>query len=373
MVRHTLTDFQLSCEGSTDVNWKQNINITKNETLGLDIGSAAVKIVALRKNGKGYSALAGGITEVAAAQDDVMRRRANTVKAVRSCFTRTRIKRKLAVCGVSGPEVAVRDFELPLLSPEEMTAAVALEASQVCPFPADASAVDYQLIPNGSENAKGVLVAAMRSLIADKRQIARDARLKCVMMDVDGLALLNCFQGLADDDEDTETCEAVAILNVGHAHTTLAMMDTDGRPFIRDITYAGDEILGKIIEENGAPAETIKEILSGGSTVTELGLDESLARACKKLVTDVNETLRFHTAQGKSGSIEKLHVCGGFALTGGFIEMLNRQISAECVLWNPFDRMHCNPNRRYKDVFTTRGPALAVAAGLAMRSIDTDD
>ncbi|UCE46718.1 MAG: type IV pilus assembly protein PilM [Phycisphaerales bacterium] len=358
------------------MDWNRNINITKNETLGLDIGSAAVKIVALRKNGEGYSALAAGIAEIAAANDDVIRHRTNTIRAVRSCFARTRIKRRLAVCGVSGPEVAVRDFELPLLAPEEMTAAVALEASQVCPFPAGASSVDYQLIPNDGDNAKGVLVAAMHSLIADKRELVKDARLKCVMMDVDGLALLNCFQGLANSDEkaeETETCGTVAILNVGHAHTTLAIMDEEGRPFIRDIAYAGDGILGQIIEEKGAPAGTIKEILSGGSAATELGLNESLARACQKLITDVNETLRYHTAQGKSASIDKLHVCGGFALAGGLIELLDRQISAECVLWNPFDQMHCNPNRKYKDLFAKRGPALAVAAGLAMRSIDTDD
>ena len=355
------------------MDWKRNINIKKNETLGLDIGSSAVKIVALRKNGKGYSALAGSIAEIESACDDVIRHRTNTVRAVRSCFARTRVKRKLAVCGVSGPEVAVRDFELPLLAPEEMAAAVALEASQVCPFPADASAVDYQLIPNGSDKAKGILVAAMRSLIAHKRQIARDARLKCVTMDVDGLALLNCFRGLAEDDEDTQARGTVAILNVGHSHATLAIMDENGRPFIRDITYAGDEILRQIIAEKGAPAETIKEILSGGSAAAELGLDESLARACRQLINDVNETMRFHTAQGKSGGINKLHVCGGFALAGGFIDLLNHRINAECVLWNPFDRMHCNPNRKYKDVFSTRGPALAVAAGLAMRSIDNDD
>ena len=340
--------------------------------MGLDIGSAAVKIVALRKNGEGYSAIAAGVAEIAASDNDGLHHRMNTVKAVRSCFAQTRVKRTLAVCGLSGPEVAVRDFELPLLSPDEMTAAVSLEASQVCPFPAEESAIDFQLIPNGDDRAKGVLVAAMQSLIADKRQLARDARLRCVLMDVDGLALLNCFKGLANGDEKTEAGGTVAILNVGNAHTTLAIMDKDGRPFIRDITYAGNEIVGQIAAEKGAPAETIRGILPGASAATELGLDESLARACRKLITDVNETLRYYTAQGKSASIDKLHVCGGFALTGGFIDLLNRQISAECVLWNPFEKMHYNPNCRYKDVFGRTGPALAVAAGLAMRSIEPD-
>ncbi len=349
---------------------KPKININKNETLGLDIGSAAVKIVALRKNSEGYSAIAAGVAEIAASEDDVIRHRMNAVKAVRSCFAQTRVKRKLAVCGVSGPEVAVRDFELQLLSPEEMTAAVSLEASQVCPFPAEASAIDYQLMPNDGDTAKGVLVAAMHSLIADKTQLARDARLKCVLMDVDGLALLNCFRGLADSDHEAEVGGTVAILNVGNAHTTLAIMDADGRPFVRDMTYAGDEIVRQIAAANDAPAETIREILAGRSAATELQLDESLAKACRKLITDVNETLRYYAAKGKAASIDKLHVCGGFALTGGFIELLNRQISAECILWNPFDRMQCSANRKYKDVFGETGPAFAVAAGLAMRSIE---
>jgi len=344
------------------VDWKRSINITKHETLGLDIGSAAVKIVALSNNGEGYSAIAAGVAEIPASDDDSIRQRTNTLKAVRSCFARTKVK--LAVCGVSGPEVAVRDFELPLLAPEEMTAAVLLEASQVCPFPAEASAVDYQLMP--------VLVAAMHSLIVDKTQLARDARLKCVLMDVDGLALLNCYKGLTDADEEAQAGRTVAILNVGNAHTTLAIMDDAGRPFVRDMTYAGDEIIRQITTENGAPAETIREILSGGSTVAELGLDEDLARACQKLIANVNETLRYYTAQGKSASIDKLHVCGGFALAGGFIELLNSRLSAECVLWNPFDQMHCNPNRKYKDAFSKTGPAFAVAAGLAMRSIESD-
>jgi len=351
------------------VDLRPNINIKKNETLGLDIGSAAVKIVALRKNNDGYSAVAAGVAEIAASDDDAISHRMNTLKAVRSCFAQTKVKRKLAVCGVSGPEVAVRDFELQMLAPEEMTAAVLLEASQVCPFPAEASAIDYQLIPNGGDSAKGILVAAMHSLIADKTQLARDARLKCVMMDVDGLALLNCFKGLTDGDREAEVGGTVAILNVGNAHTTLAIMDEDGRPFIRDMTYAGDDIVRQISAENGAPAETIRDILSGGSAA-ELSLGESLAKACRKLITDVNETLRYYATQGKSASIDKLHVCGGFALTGGFIELLNRQISAECSLWNPFDQMQCNPNRKYQDAFTQTGPAFAVAAGLAMRSIE---
>ncbi len=352
------------------MNWKQNINLKKNETLGLDIGSSTVKIVALSKSGAGYSAIAAGVTEIAAnddAGDD--HRRTDTVRAVRECFAQTGVKRKLAVCGVSGPEVAVRDFELPLLSAEEVAGAVSLEASQVCPFPAEDSAIDYQLVPNGTEHTRGVLVAAMNTLVASKKQLAKDARLRCVLMDVDGLALLNCFKGVTDGDAESGTGRTVAILNVGGLHTTLAIMDTDGRPFVRDMTHAGDEIARQIAAATGTPIETVKGILSGDPAAIEQEFTKSLEKACQKLIVDVRETLRYYTAQGKSAGIDKLLVCGGFALAGGFVELLNSRLGTECVLWNPFDRMQCNTIRNYQDVFAKKGPALAVAAGLAMRSV----
>ena len=351
------------------MDWKRDIDLTKNETLGLDIGSSAVKMVALRKNGEGYSAIAAGITEITASDDSDGHQRISTVKAVRQCFAQTRVKRKLAVCGVSGPDVAVRDFELPPLETEDMAAAVSLEASQVCPFPAEASAIDYQLMPNGDDDTRGVLVAAMNTLVESKIQLVKEARLKCVLMDVDGLALLNCYKGLASNDEKAGDGGTVAILNVGGSNTTLAIMDSDGRPFVRDMIHGGDEIVSQIAAETGASIEAIKGILSSDSAATEMDLHESLEQACQRLISDVKETLRYYVTQDKSSSIDKLLVCGGFALAGGFIELLNNRLGTESVLWNPFESMQCNPSRKYQDVFAKAGPVLAVATGLAMRSI----
>jgi type IV pilus assembly protein PilM len=347
---------------------KRSINLRKDAILGLDIGSSAVKIVALQKNDAGYSATAVGIRDIAAGENDDLRR-IHTVKAIRECFEQVKIKTKTVVCGVSGPEVAVRDFEFPPLSAEDIEAAVQLEASQVCPFNAADSAIDYHLIPDGDDKTRGVLVAATNTLIAGKVQLAKEARLNCVLMDVDGLALLNCFNGLADGQQMSETKQTVAILNVGGSHTTLAIMDNKGRPFIRDMTYAGDDILAQIAANKDMSVETVKGILSDGSAADEPGLRESLAKACQKLITDVGETLRYYSAQSASSNVEKLFVCGGFALVKGFVELLDSRLAAEVVLWNPFDKIPCKANRQFEDILARTGPAMAVAAGLAMRSI----
>jgi len=351
------------------LNWKRSIKLVKDEILGLDIGSSAVKIVALKKDDSGYSVAAAGMREIAASQDDYELHRTNTVKAIRECFEQARIKRKMAVCGVSGPDVAVRDFEFPPLSAEDIEAAVLLEASQVCPFNADDSDVSYHLIPNGDDKTSGVLVAALNTLVTSKVQLAKGARLNCVLMDVDGLALLNCFNGLVNGDQQSETDQTVAILNVGDTHTTLAIMDSKGWPFIRDMTYAGSDIVAQISAENDTSIETVRGILSGDSQIDEPGLRESLAKACQKLIGDVGETLRYYSAQSSSSNVEKLFVCGGFSLAGGFVELLNSRLGVEAVLWNPFDKIRCNGNPQFEDICAKAGPAMAVAAGLAMRSV----
>jgi type IV pilus assembly protein PilM len=351
------------------LNWKRSIKLVKDEILGLDIGSSAVKIVALKKDDIGYSVTATAMREIAASQEDYDQHRANTVKAIRACFEQTGIKTKIAVCGVSGPEVAVRDFEFPPLSAEDIEAAVLLEASQVCPFNAADSAVGYHLIPNGDDMTRGVLVAAMNTLVTNKVQLAKAARLNCVLMDVDGLALLNCFNGIVTGHENSETSRTVAILNVGGAHTTLAIMDNKGWPFIRDMTYAGNDIVARIAAENDTSKEIVRGILFGDSEINEPGHYESLAKACQKLIGDIGETLRYYTAESSSSNVKKLFVCGGFALAGGFVELLNHRLGVEAVLWNPFEKIRCNGNGRFEDVLTKSGPAMAVAAGLAMRSV----
>lgn len=351
------------------MSWKRSIKLVKDDIIGLDIGSTAVKIVVLKKDDSGYSVTATGFCEIPAGEIDLDLHRTNTVKAIRNCFEQTGVKVKMAVCGVSGPEVAVRDFEFPPLSAEDIEAAVLLEASQVCPFNAADSAVSYHLIPNGDNKTRGVLVAAMNGLVTRKVQLAKEARLNCVLMDVDGLALLNCFNGCLNGSSKPETNQTVAILNVGGTHTTLAIMDDKGWPFIRDMTYAGNDIITKIAADNNASTETVKEFLFGESETEEPELYESLAKACQKLIGDVGETLRYYTAQSSSSNVEKLLVCGGFSLSGGFVELLNHKLSVEAVLWNPFEKIRCDGNPRFQNICAKSGPTMAVAAGLAMRKI----
>jgi len=393
--------------------WKRLLGFRQSEVLGLDIGSSAVKIVQLRKDDAGYVVTAAGIVDIAvgtesdenhpemnrdrdptswepdpALREGVTKTRKiafggpePTARAIRDCLQETCLQTKMAVCSVCGPEIAVRDFKFPLLAPQEIEGAVLLEAAQVCPFNTEHSAVDYQLMSDpalrehsdSGDKTTGFLVAATNAEIMRKTQLAKQAHLNCVLMDVDGLALLNCF----NECEGKETGQTAAILNVGSSYTTVAIIggtpqggnpDND-LPFIRDIAYAGCDIIKRIAAENDVSTEIVKAKLCGNAAIGQLELHDSLEKACEKLIADVTETLRYYAAQRKSASVKKIFACGGFTLVKNFVPILSRRLPVEAVLWNPFDKIPSDLNQQCEDILADRGPAMAVAAGLAMRSI----
>ena len=354
-----------------DLGWERSfrLEIEEREVFGLDIGSSSVSVVQLRKKGNGWVVAAAHRVKISPTEGIKNLDEIYTVRAINECLELTGIRTQMVVCGISGPEVAVRDFKFPSLPANEIESAVLLEAAQVCPFNADDAIVDYQLIGSGKDSVSGILVAATNKLINSKIELAKQASLDCVLMDVDGLALLNCLSGCEKGNDGQTT----AILNVGNCYTTLAIM-RHGRgapalPFIRDVAYAGNDIIEAIAIENDMSTETVKEIVLGDSTTGQPELENSLEKACKKLIVDVNETLRYYTAQGKSSFVEKIFVCGGFAVVKGLVELLDKQLPAKVVLWNPFEKIGCVAEQSCEEILQADGPAMAIAAGLAMRSI----
>jgi Tfp pilus assembly PilM family ATPase len=103
-------------------------------------------------------------------------------------------------------------------------------------------------------------------------------------------------------------------------------------------------------------------------------IQDSFKRACDRLITDIVKTVRYYGAQERSSDIRKILVCGGFALFGELVKILEGSLPMDVKLWNPFEKMRCHVGRNHrgilvKSILRKNGPAMAVAAGLAMRAI----
>jgi len=67
--------------------------------------------------------------------------------------------------------------------------------------------------------------------------------------------------------------------------------------------------------------------------------------------------------------IRKIYLCGGFALVREFTYLMNARMPERVTLLNPFAKMRCLLDERRKEFFMDIGPMMAVATGLAMRTI----
>ncbi len=352
---------------NTLANWRRVLKGLKSpQVFGLDIGASAVKIVQLSKNDENYSVTAAGIAYVGGVEGDG-NKEINIQKAIHQCLQSAGVKTKLAVCGVGGPETVVRHFAFPLLLPDEIEGAVQLEAKQVCPFNTDDGVVDYQLIQGDEKQTVVILVAATKKLLNEKAEFVKSAVVSNVLMDVDGLALLNCLIGC----QEYEAGQATAILNVGHSYATLVIISDDNIPFVRDLSHAGKVIIDHIALENNVSSKIIEDVMFGREKQNdiELMIHDNLEPACDKLIIDIAETLCYDAVRRQSDIVKKIFLCGGFAMVDGFADLLNSRLPAAAVLWNPFDKISCDETLPCADILRKKGPAFAVAAGFAMRAI----
>ena len=355
----------------------KHIFLGHKDIFGLDVGTSCVSAVWLRKDDGVYRVIAAGRTRVVHGGSGHLSSDAFVVKAIRECVKSANIKTRYAVCSLSGSDIALRRFEFPAVSDDELANAVLFEAEQVCPFEEGQFIVDYQLMNNNKFGSKksgvqeaggltrGILVAAMADVIGRRNQLARKSALNCVLMDIDGLALLNCYS----ECEDHVVGQTTALLRIGDNFSNLVILPDGGLPFVRDIPHASTEIIGRICTEH-VSFEAIGDTFYGWRQDGrhDQAIRNGMEAACTPLIAELTETLRYY-ALHEGQAVDTIYVCGYLGVGEDLCNLLDSRLSPKVVIWNPFDKMRCDSSCRGFDIIKAHGPSLALAAGLAMRTI----
>src|SRR4030095_14040432 len=106
-----------------------------------------------------------------------------------------------------------------------------------------------------------LLVAAKRDQIEDYAQLARNARLKPVVCDIDAFTVQNLFEysrGLPGD-------QTIALINVGASLSTLNIIANGVSAFTREIANGGNVITEEIQKQLGVPYDQAEAYQCGGA------------------------------------------------------------------------------------------------------------
>src|SRR5438128_6039859 len=123
-------------------------------TVGLDIGSSAVKAVALKHGRSGWSLVAAGeaATPDGSLEGGVAAQPVAISDAVRSVMDSLRLHRAQVATALSGHSVVVKRLLLPAMTQPELEEAIPWEAEQYIPFEMSDVQLDYQVV-NGADDA----------------------------------------------------------------------------------------------------------------------------------------------------------------------------------------------------------------------------
>lgn len=350
--------------------FKKLLGRTGDEIIGLDIGPSSIKVIRLRRSSGKVIISGGGKVEISRyAGGSTENKISCTVEAICKCVDICGCHANRAVCAVDAPDVAVRSFTFDPMPPEDTGYSIMMEAEHISPADMDHTVVDYQLVGGYQEGkeVKGMLAAARSDAIMDKCHLAEKANLQTVLVDVDSLALINCFSKFSDTDKN----EVTAIVNLGDCWTNLAVVGGDRLPFVRNISYAGNEVIHTIASFCGLSGAEVQSILFQGNTqhnkyesVRDCFLDK-----LSELVPEISDTLRYCQARERNCSVERVLLCGDLAVVDGACEVFGEKLYQDVELWNPVKVAGFTESVSNRDELESHGPSMAIAMGLSMRAI----
>ena len=339
----------------------------KRTTVGLDIGSGLIKLVAI-------SHASGGpvITKVAFAtvgNDAIVEGEVMdpgiVAEAIKGLMSSAGIKPKQVVTAVGGRDVIIKKITMDRMKAAEAREVIRWEAEQHVPFDMENVELDFQILdPDGDGLQMTVLlVAAKRELIETKLSLLADVGLEPSIIDVDAFALHNAFELNYPD----AMRGVVGLVNIGHELTNVNILD-DGVPVLtRDIQVGTRRFREDMQRERGISAEEADRMLQGSETTAEL--EPFLETRGEELAVGIERAAAFlQSASRSSTGLSRLYTTGGGARIPGLNRVLADRLRLPVQLANPIERLRVADGVLDMMVVDEVAPLLMLPIGLALRS-----
>jgi type IV pilus assembly protein PilM len=356
----------------------------KNQLVGLDIGSHAIKLVEIEDTKKGRILKNFGI--IGLPQDAIVEGAIKEMEivssAIKTLYKNLKIKNKSVVTSISGYSVIVKKISIQRRGEAELDASIQDEAEQYIPFDINDVNLDYEILsppleqgadkkPEGDKADKGLmdvmLVAAKKDIVEDYVSLLHLTGLSPAILDVDAFALQNAFELSSDN-----ISGCYALVNVGAEELGINAIKNGVSIFTRDSSYGGYQINEAIMSKFDVSYEEAEKIKLGGTKIDHKdkgGLEEVFTSVISGWVNEIKRALDFLATTYPDETIEKIVISGGSCRFPGFQKYLELETEIPVIELNPFGNLQVNDKAFDPKYLTYMAPQAAIAVGLALRSV----
>lgn len=326
-------------------------------SLGVDIGSYAVKVIRLEVAKEGPKVLGFGIEKVIDK---------NYRDALSKALSKAHASaRQSAVISVAGHGAISRYIELPLMHKTELESSMKFEIEKYVPFSLTDVVSDYRVIQEIKDKAKmSVLIAAAKNdLIQKKTALATEVNLNLRVVDLDCLALANFFTEIIPISK-KESCGC--IVNMGKTFSSIDIF-VDGIPALsRDIFIGGDDItkkLSEVLEISYAEAEKLKMEPRAKEKECVAIWDPVL----NNLAGEIRVSLDYFEAR-INRTVEKILITGGSSRLVSMTDDLSRLLAIDIEKCDYGKKLRFDEAVSQEE-FQSHSDLLVIALGLALRPL----
>jgi type IV pilus assembly protein PilM len=341
--------------------------------VGVDIGSSAIKLCQLKDvRGKrtlvkfGYQPLPPQTIV-----DGHVMNQGVIVEALNRLFVDHKVKRRDVALSVSGHSVIIKRITLPMMTAAELAEQIGWEAEQQIPFDIKDVQIDYEVLRRRPEQGQMdvLLVAAKKDELADTAQIAKEAKLRPQVIDVDAFTVQNVFEenyGLPSEG-------TIALINVGATLTTINILNQGVPAFTRDIANGGNGLTEEIQKQLGISYEDAELYKTGGVGGPEAGsvvpaeVPRIVRQVVEGLAGEIQRSLDFYLATSGEREIQRIYVTGGSSNLAELGQAIARRAHAQVETLDAFKNFAIDPKDVNPDLVRQRAAQATVALGLALR------
>jgi type IV pilus assembly protein PilM len=339
--------------------------------LGLDIGASSVKACLLKETKRGWTLQTFDMVELPdeAIVEGAVMNSGVIVDAIRELVQRNRIKQKQCALAVAGYSVIIKKITLPLMTREELDESIQWEAEQYIPFDISDVYLDVEMLSSRAVQGQMdvLLVAAKKETVNDYVNVAREAGLEPVVMDVQACDLQNMFEV----NYGTAVGETVVLIDVGASVTNINVLADGVTTFTRDIAMAGNLFTEEIQKQLNITYEEAETYKRGGAeqtdTVVPQEVDRVVQQVAEAIAGEVQRSLDFYAATSAESMFSKVYLSGGSARLPALGRTISRTCGVPVELVNPFANIAYDEKTFTPEFLEQIAPSAGVAVGLALR------
>lgn len=347
--------------------------------LGIDFGSASVKLVQVRLSAERalletYGELAAGPYAVKNVGQGVHLSSEKATEVLTDLLKETGATSEDAVVAMPLRSSFVTTMEIPKVQTDDIKTIMQYEARRYIPIPLTEVVMDWWQVPDEmAQDEEGtvstpartatqvILVAVPKDVLNKYQRLVQAAGLRVAAFEIEVFSSIRSVLG--------RERAGVLLVDFGAISTKIALLD---RGIIRanhgiekgmqDITLALSESLGIGFER----AELLKREVGMSTRAEHQEIMKVVGPQIDFLLIEIERFVVGYTRKHK-GTVSKIFLAGGGALMPGLSDYMVKKFGVEVLIGSPFGRLEYPAF--FQPVLKEIGPSFSVAVGLALRGL----